>query len=602
MTDRLLKIFTAVTYAFLYIPIGVLVVLSFNDSKYSSAWRGFTWKWYIAAWNNSAIIDACRTSLLVALFSTAISTIIGTAAAVAIVRLRFRFKAAVESLFYLPVIVPEIVVGFATVIMFSLLGLKLGLSTIVIAHVAFTLSYVIFIIRARLISIGQVFEQAAMDLGATELQAFLLVTLPMLMPAVVSAALLAFTLSLDDYVITSFVAGGNYTTLTLQIYSMVKTGVTPEINAISTILLVVTILLVWVSKQLEKERPPRSAYLVAVLTLFALLVFAASGTTRSTSQRQLNLYIWSNYISKEVVRRFEQRYNVRVNIETYESNEALLAKLQSGIVDYDIVVPSDYMVGVLIKQALLQPLDKDVLSNLSHIDDKFLSPPYDPDNRYSIPYTWGTTGIGYRKDKVEAPTSWKAMWDVRYKDRISMLNDMRENFAVALKQLGVSVNSIDESKLAEAAKLLKQQKEFVKTYDSDTFTEALLSGEVWLAQSYSGQVGKAMLEDPNIGYVVPSEGSTIWTDNLCIPKTAPHPELAMLFINYLLEPEVAAENCNAIGYATPNIAAKDLIRREFISNPAIFADEDTLKRCEFMQDLGSKLQLYDKLWTEIRSD
>lgn len=600
---RLLKAATASVYAFLYVPILVLVAFSFNDSKYSSVWKGFTWKWYVSAWNNPSIVDACRTSLLVALLSTLFSTILGTMAALAIVRFRFRWKPALESFFYLPVIIPEIVIGFATVILFGMIGLRLGVSTIVIAHVAFSLSYVIFVVRARLIGMGNTLEQAAMDLGANELQTFFLVTLPNLMPAIVSAALLAFTISLDDYVITSFVAGGSYSTLPLQIYSMVKTGITPEINAVSTILLVVTGLFAWVSRRLEQERPSRSAYVLGTVALCGLVLFALGGVSAKRSERQLNIYIWSSYVSKELVKKFEDRYNVRVRIETYESNEALLAKLQSGIVDYDIVVPSDYMVGVLIQQGLLQPLDKDALPNISYLDSRFLSPPYDPDNRYSITYTWGTTGIGYRRDRLEAaPESWAVMWDERYKDRISMLNDMRENFAAAFKRLGESVNSLNAAHIAAAAGLLKEQKRLVKTYDSDTFAESLLSGEVWLAQGYSGQIGKAMLENPQIGYLVPKEGSTIWTDNLCIPKNAPHPDLAILFINYLMEPEAAAATSNSTGYPTPNTASKEFIRPELLANPAIFPDEETLRRCEFIRDLGSTIQLYDRYWTEVKSD
>ncbi len=600
---KLLKTVTASVYVFLYTPILVLVALSFNDSKYSSVWKGFTWKWYASAWHNPAIVDACRTSLLVALLSTLFSTILGTMAALAIVRFRFKWKRALESLFYLPVIIPEIVIGFATVIFFGMIGLRLGVSTIVIAHVAFSLSYVIFVVRARLVGMGHTLEQAAMDLGANELQTFFLVTLPGLMPAIVSAALLAFTISLDDYVITSFVAGGSYSTLPLQIYSMVKTGVTPEINAVSTILLVVTGLLAWVSRQFEQERPSRSAYVLGTVALCGLVFFALGGVTTKRSERQLNIYIWSSYVSKDLVKKFEDRYNVQVRIETYESNEALLAKLQSGIVDYDIVVPSDYMVGVLIQQGLLQPLDRDALPNISYLDPRFLSPPYDPDNRYSITYTWGTTGIGYRRDRLEeVPESWAVMWDERYKDRISMLNDMRENFAAAFKRMGESVNSLNDARIAAAAGLLKEQKRLVKTYDSDTFAESLLSGEVWLAQSYSGQIGKAMLENPQIGYLVPKEGATIWTDNLCIPKNAPHPDLAILFINYLMEPEAAAATSNSTGYPTPNTASKEFVKPELLANPAIFPDEETLQRCEFMRDLGSTIQLYDRYWTEIKSD
>lgn len=602
-TNPGLKIISTLVYLFLYAPIIVLVVFSFNQSRLNAVWQGFTWKWYEAVWHNTAVIQSVRVSLLVALASTIIATVIGTLGAMALTRYQFKMRAFFDSLFYLPVIIPEIVIGFATVIFFGLISFKLGLSTVIIAHVAFSLSYVIFVVRARLSGMDQTLEQAAMDLGANEISTFFLVTLPLLAPGIVSAALLVFTISLDDYVITSFVAGSNATTLPLQIYSMVKTGVTPEINAISSVLLIVTIVLVYISQQLQGDHPPKSAYAVALAAMLTIGIFAVGGTTGQQTDRQLNLYIWSNYASKEMLAKFEQRYNLKVRVELYDSNEALLAKLQTGLVDYDLVVPSDYMVSILIKQGLLQPTDREQLTNWNYLDERFLNQSFDPGNNYSIPYTWGTTGIGYRKDKLQGtPDSWDVMWDSRYKDRISMLDDMRENFAAALKRQGKSLNTIDDKELSAAAQILKEQKPLVKTYDSGTFAELLVSGDAWLAHGFSGQIGKAMNENPNIGYIVPKEGCTIWTDNLCIPKNAPHPELALLFINFLLEPEISGENTNITGYSTPNKGARNFIKKELLNNPAIFPSDEDLKRAEFIKDLGPAIQTYDRYWTEIKSE
>lgn len=599
-----LKIFSSLVYLFLYTPIIILVIFSFNQSKLNVVWQGFTFKWYMVAWQDSAVIQSVRVSLLVALLSTVFSTVLGTLAALALSRYQLRLRALYDTLFYLPVIIPEIVIGFASVIFFGLIGLKLGLSSIVIGHVAFSVSYVVFVVRARISGMNQTLEEAAMDLGANELQTFFRVTLPLLMPGIISAALLVFTISLDDYVITSFVAGSNATTLPLQIYSMVKTGVTPEVNAISSILLVVTIVLVYLSHQLQQERPPRSAVAILVIAGSLLGMFAIGGATVSNQERQLNLYIWSNYASAEMLKEFEQRYKAKVRVDLYDSNEALLAKLQTGLVDYDLIIPSDYMVSILIKQNLLQPLDKDRLSNLVNLDSRFLSLPFDPENKYSIPYTWGTTGIGYRKDKLNNAVidSWSALWEEKYRDHISMLDDVRETFGVGLKRQGLSLNTTDASQLAETARLLKQQKPLVKVYDSATFAELLLSGDAWLAHGYSGQLGKAMSENPNIGYAIPKEGATIWTDNICIPKNAPHPDLAMLFINFILEPQVSGENTNITAYSTPNKAAKQFIKPEILNNPALFPPDESLKNCEFIKDVGSAIQTYDRYWTEIKSD
>ncbi|MEW6731405.1 MAG: extracellular solute-binding protein [Acidobacteriota bacterium] len=598
-----LKLASVLVYLFLYAPIVILVIFSFNQSKLNAVWQGFTWKWYIAAWKNSEVIQSVRVSLLVALLSTLFSTVLGTLGALALARYHFRLRTLFETLFYLPVIIPEIVVGFATVIFFGIISLKLGLSTVVIAHVAFSLSYVVFVVRARIAGMDETLEQAAMDLGANPLQTFFLVTLPMLAPGIVSAALLVFTISLDDYVITSFVAGNNATTLPLQIYSMVKTGVTPEINAISSILLLVTLVLVYLSQQFQEQRPSRATLVITLVALGTIGIFAVGGATTSSETRQLNLYIWSNYASKEFLGKFEERYRCKVRVELYDSNEALLAKLQTGLVDYDLVVPSDYMVSILIKENLLQPIDRDRLSNLENLDPKFLGLPFDPENRYSIPYTWGTSGIGYRKDKLSVtPDSWSIMLDERYQDRIAMLDDVRENFAAALKLNGKSLNSIDPTEIDAAATILKRQKSLVKAYDSATFAELLLSGDAWLVQGYSGQVGKAMVENPNIGYIIPKEGCTIWTDNICIPKNAPHTDLAMLFINYMLEPQAAAGNTNATGYSTPNAAARPFIKPELLNNPAVFASQESLYKCEFIKDVGNAMLIYDRYWTEIKSE
>ncbi|HEU4388041.1 MAG TPA: extracellular solute-binding protein, partial [Blastocatellia bacterium] len=334
-------------------------------------------------------------------------------------------KRASEALIFMPVVIPEIVIGFATAAFFGLLGLAFGLGTIVAAHVAFSISYVVFVVRARVAGLNPSLEEAAMDLGATPWQTFLRVTLPMIMPGVGAAALLVFTLSLDDYVITSFVAGPGATTLPLRIYSMAKTGVTPEINAISTVLLAVTVLLVFMSERLTSGRFSRASGIAGLGAVVVLLAFAFGGRARTVSGGELNVLIWSNYLPDSVIAEFQQRYNARLNVELYDSNEAFLAKLQSAPAAYDIVVPSDYVVSVLRGQDLLLELDRDRLTDFPSLDPSLVDLPYDPGNRFSVPYLWGTTGIGYRKDKVTEPVnSWAIMWDSRYRDRIAMLDDV----------------------------------------------------------------------------------------------------------------------------------------------------------------------------------
>lgn len=595
-------LFVAAVFAYLYLPILVLVAFSFNGSRQMSVWSGFTWDWYARAWNDAAVVQSLRTSLLVGFLATALSVLLGTPAAVALGRHKFRGKGTVDALFYLPVVVPEIVLGFASVVFFGLVGWRLGFASVVAAHVAFSVSYVVFVVRARLAMLDPRLEEAATDLGATPFGAFVRVTLPLLAPGLVSAALLVFTISLDDYVVTSFVAGRGGTTLPLQIYSMVRTGVTPEINAISTLLLAATFALVFASRRLESERIGKGTVAVATAVVLALGAFAFGGAARGDSRRELSVYIWSNYLTDDMIHEFEERYGVRVHVELYDSNEALLAKLQTGVTSYDVVVPSDYMVGILARSGLLEEIDTRELTNFRNLSPRFVGLPFDPENRYSVPYGWGTSGIGYRRDLVGRDvTSWNDVWDPKLSDRVGMLNDMRENFAAALKRHGRSINETDEREIARAAEALEKQKPLVRTYDSDTFADSLLSGEVWASQAYSGQVAKAIAENPNVGYVVPAEGCTLFVDNVCVPKNAPNRDLALLFINYVLEGRVAAQFVESTGYATPNATAAEFLDPEWRDNPAIFPPDSVLDRCEFMNDLGPVTEIYDKYWTEIKS-
>jgi spermidine/putrescine transport system substrate-binding protein/spermidine/putrescine transport system permease protein len=580
----------------------VLAALSFNNSRFSSIWQGFSWRWYKVAWNDKELISTLRISLLVALVTTVISSLIGSAAALALARYKVRFKRAAEGAVLLPVIIPEIVIGFSTAGLFGALGIAFGLGTLISAHVAFSIPFVIFIVRARASNLDATLEEAAMDLGANRWQTFLKVTLPLLMPGIISAALLVFTISLDDYVITSFVAGPAASTIPLKIYSMVKTGVTPEINAISTLLLGATLALVFASERLGRGKLSRPAIIISAGAFVLLLGFALGGQRHNFKGGELNIYIWSNYLPDDVIAEFEKRFDAKVNIELYDSNEALLAKLQSGSVSFDIVVPSDYMVAALKAQGMLSAIDRDRLSNFSNLDPRFVGFSYDAENEFSIPYMWGTTGIGYRKDKVSEPVdSWAALWDERYTDRLAMLDDVREVLGAALKYMGKSLNTVDAGEIRAAAQLLEKQKPMLRAYDSGGFDQMLLSGDAWIAQAYSGQIAKAMAEDSNIGYAIPKEGCTLFIDNLCIPQAAAHPDLAMEFINFALDGKVAADIANGTGFSSPNLAAKAFIRPDLLANEAAYPPREALDRCELIMELGPAISIYDRYWTEIKS-
>jgi spermidine/putrescine-binding protein len=333
------------------------------------------------------------------------------------------------------------------------------------------------------------------------------------------------------------------------------------------------------------------------LILAFVLIFISCGRNKN----QVNVYIWSDYLPSDVIEKFERETGIKVNIDTYDSNEILLEKLLTGVSKYDVVVPSDYMVQILIKQNLLRKIEKSKITNLKNINKKFLNLEFDPGNEFSIPFFWGTTGFAYRRDKLgELPNTWQVLFDEKYAGKILMLDDMRECFAVALKLLGLSINETDTTILSKAKEVLIGQKKLVKQYNGSGFDQAILSGDVWIAHGWSGQLVKIAETDTKIVYVLPREGGTLWIDNLAIPKTAENIENAHIFINFLLKPEISARVSEFSGYATVNDSAKKLINPKFLSKQRYPSDED-LKNFELMKDLGPVTKLLDRYWTEIKS-
>ena len=598
---RLLGLWSLLVYLFLYAPLFVLAAFSFNRERLTAKWRGFTLDWYVRLLDNTQVLTALRNSLLVAGAATLLATAIGTAAALAFHRHRFRRQAALDGLLTLPIVIPEIVMAASLLLLFAGIGLRLGFLSVVLAHVAFSVSYAVVVVRARLAGFDRSLEEAAMDLGAGPWRTFLRVTLPGIAPGVLAAALLVFALSIDDYVITSFVAGVGSTTLPLQIYSMVRSGISPEINAVSTVLLLATALLLFAAWRLEQGARTRAAAIPAALGLGILAApFVLVGPV-APAGRVLNVFIWSGYLPPETVKTFETRHGVRVNLDLYDSLEALLAKIQAGNAAYDVICPSNYAVEILLAQGLLRPLDLSALPHLVNVDPRWLDQDFDPGNGHTVPYFAGTCGIGYRKSKVGEVDSWAALWDPRWKGRILMLDDARETLGAALKRLGHSVNTSDEPTLREARRLLVEQKPLVRAYDSANFEDALLAGDVWLSQGWNGEFARVMDLDPDLAYVVPKEGSTTYLDSLAIPSGAPHPELAHAFLDFVMEAPVAAGICRSMRYTTPNRAAMALLPPEIRNHPAIFPPEEVRARAELLRDIGPATVLYDRLWTEVKT-
>ena len=333
-----------------------------------------------------------------------------------------------------------------------------------------------------------------------------------------------------------------------------------------------------------------------------IFLFAICAGCKSQTKRELNLYIWSSYVSQDVLKKFEEETGIHVNLDTYDSNQTLLEKVRSGVVEYDVVCPTNWLINTLVQLQLIEKLDQKRLPGLENLMQKFKSSSYDPGNAHSIPFVWGTNGIGYNRTKVEgAVDSWDILWDPKYKGRIGMLDSAGDCFQVALLKKGYSINANAPAQLQEAAELLAQQKPLVRVYNSANFDELLLSGDVWLLLGWSGQLARAMEQNKDLEYVVPKEGSQIWMDTLAILKTAAHKEEAYEFLNYCLKPEVAAKITTVTGYASANEAAKAHLATSLLQNRARYPDDETLSRCEWSIDQPEVDKIKDRYWTEIKS-
>ncbi|MGB3535455.1 MAG: spermidine/putrescine ABC transporter substrate-binding protein [Microcoleaceae cyanobacterium] len=326
-------------------------------------------------------------------------------------------------------------------------------------------------------------------------------------------------------------------------------------------------------------------------------------TPNNSASNVLNLYNWSTYISPKVIAQFEEKYNVKVNYDTYDSNESLYAKLKPGNPGYDVAFPADYMVKIMIDEGMVEPLDKNKIPNLLHIDNKFLNPPYDANNQYSVPYQWGTLGIGYNIEATGVEVdSWEIMFDPEFAGKTAWLDDMRYTFGAVLMYLGLDPNTTQEEEIQQAKNFMIENKTTVAAFVPDTGQLLLSQGEVDLTMEYSGDIFQVMEDNPNLRYVIPQEGSIIWTDNMVIPQNAPNKKLAEKFIDFVLEPEMSASISNFINYGTPNKTAieQQLIKPENINNPSIYPSEQVFSKLKYLEDVGEATVLYDEAWSEVK--
>ena len=651
------RVLTALVFLFLYAPILLLIVFSFNKGNSNIVWTGFSLDWYKSLFQNRLIMRSVYTTLLVSLLATAIATVAGTFAAIGFYSLRRRSRAALSTVNSIPMMNADIVTGVAMCLFFVAFfsfwsgfagwfngvqsvvvlpeRLTLGFGTLLIAHVTFNIPYVILSVGPKLRQMDRNLVDAAQDLGCTWMQAFWKVILPEIKPGIASGALTAFTMSVDDFIISYFTAGSSSSTLAMTIYGMTKKRVTPEINAVST-LLFVTVLALLVIVNLrearaerggEERRPvsrkltrlldtPRGRMLrrgaaVALAASFLAAVVLLTGATNA--QPVVNVCSWGEYIDEDLITRFEEETGIIVNYQTAESNEALYSLLKSGAGDYDVVVPSDYMISQLIEEDMLAELDYSQIPNYALISDRFKGLTYDPQERYTVPYAWGTVGIIYNTSMVEEPiTSWSALFDDRYAGNVLMFRNSRDAMATALSYLGYSLNTTVEAELREAFQLLKDAKNrgVYQSFVMDEIFQKLEGGNAAIGAYYAGDYLTMLDNNEDLRFVIPEEGSNWFMDAMCVLKNAAHYDEAMAWINFIASTEANLANMDYLWYASPNQEAleqypayyEELYGEELGQEvyDIIAAPQEVLDRCEAYLVLPMETRkLYNDLWTEL---
>ena len=629
------RILTIIMFIFLYLPMAVLVVASFNTGKNITRFEGFTLQQYVRLFQDDKLLGLLGNSILIAVLSSLVATVFGTISAVGINNLKPKMRNFVMGLTNIPMTNPDIVTGVSLSLLFVFMGTKmlgqresLNFWTLLIAHVTFSLPYVILNVMPKLRQMDNSLTDAAMDLGCTPTQAFFKVILPEIMPGILAGGIMAFTMSLDDFVISYFVTGTGFITLPVEIYSYTKKPIQPKVYAMFTLLFGLIFILMLTMNllqlQADKKRTENRAKteskqtklvrrIVAVACVVALLI---GGGCLIFSARQetitLNVYNWGQYIadgsddSLEVIKAFEERYpNIKVNYSTYDSNEIMYSKLSNGGITVDVIIPSDYMIARMIQEDMLLELDFDNIPNYQYIDENFRNTSYDPENRYSVPYTWGTVGILYNTKYVDEAdvTGWELLWNEKYDDKILMFDNSRDAFGIAQYLLGYDVNTTDPAQLQACADKLAQQKPLVQQYVMDQIYSSMENEEAWIAPYYAGDCMLMMESNPDLAFYLPQhQGFNMFIDSMCIPKACQEKEAAELFINFLCDPEISGENMNYICYGSPISAAKDFMDDYLATSDVVYPDESVLANGTSYDYLPLEIsRLVEKLFMEVRN-
>lgn len=573
-------ILMALVIAFFYLPIVYMVIFSFNSGKSLTSFTGFSLRWYKHMMESHTMMESLSTTFSIALIATAVSTIVGTISAIGLSKSKKIIQRLMEQVNNLPMMNPEIVTAIGFMLLFITFRVEKGYVTMLLAHIAFCIPYVMLSVMPKIRSLDPNLADAAMDLGATPWRALTKVIVPQIMPGIVSGALIAFTMSVDDFIISYFVTGGGVKNLSITVYTMSK-RVNPSINAISTLVVVIiTLVLLLINvaplvmakreKKTEisrkKQIVPIAAAVVAVAAIVLIVRLGKKASVLPYAGQTLHVYNWGEYTGENILREFEEKTGAKVVMENFDSNEQMYIKVANGE-SYDILVPSDYMIQRLIQEGYLQKLDHSKLDCLDKLCEDVVGLPYDPGNEYSIPYFWGSVGIVYDKTKVDLEDLEREGFDIfkdqKYKGQIYLYDSERDSFMMALKALGYSMNTENEGELQAAYEWLV---ECVQTMDPEIVTDEIIDnmaqGRKALGLIYSGDATYVMSENEDMGYYLPESGTNLWSDAMVIPANAKNPDLAHEFINFASDYEGAYDNSSFVGYSSANQEVMDTLSGE----------------------------------------
>ena len=612
------KIIMALTIIFFYLPILYMIIFSFNEGKSLTHFTGFSLRWYEHMLQSHDMMEALYTTFGVAIVATVISTVVGTIAAIGLSKSKKIVRDLMEQVNNLPLMNPEIVTAIGLMLLFITFKVTKGLVTMLLAHIAFCSPYVMLSVMPKIKSLDRNLADAAMDLGATPWQALTKVIVPEIMPGIISGALIAFTMSIDDFVISYFVTGGGVKNISIIVYTMSK-RVNPSINAISTLvvviitiaLLVINLVPMLAAKSEEKGsghtgRRLIPAMLVVAAFVCAGLFYGVKGGNSSAPYAGETLYIYlpGEYIDEEVVAAFEEETGASVIMENFDSNEQMYIKVANGE-SYDLLIPSDYMIQRLIEEGYLQKLDQEKLTCFDSMNSFIQDWAYDPGNEYSVPYFWGTVGIVYDKTKVDISDLEKEGYGIflneKYKDDVYLYDSERDSFMMALKNLGYSMNTASEEELNAAYEWLVQ---CVQTMETEIVTDEIIDNMAQarkaLGLMYSGDATYIMSENEDIGFYLPEEGTNLWADAMVVPKNAENVELAYEFMNFISEYDAAYANSSYVGYTSPNEEVmNDLYDGDFEGINAYIPRTDN-ENDEIFEYNESTRKIISNLWSKVK--